>query len=478
MTLALALFAIGAICVGQAFVSRAPITAAAPDIVFDPDFDRLVVGARLIAAPAAMTIDATSDVARLVHDRQATADGRDSEISAVAESQENNVDSDQHGDDLEQETNVIPARRAMIRFRLPRIRLVFRRGTRPNDKGAEISVPFQDEAPGEVSMPVVASPVDGFTVESVREPVAATGVAEHAAIEPTPQIQPAPQFQAETLVVGPKPEIQAEAVAPATSFKSDRKPEIVPHANTDPEDVLALLISPDTVDAIDATPVDDPHQARPKEIRMFKLWPWRRKNSTAAAAFDAPAREWIPSADDVVDADQRATDVATAAAQEQGDVLGVLSSNDALAEARSHADEEELPVTDELGISADRRIELAADAARAAARARSQRDTTEEELPVTLAPPLDDVTTTAAAAVVAANAALAESEARELLASKWACEIAGTSRPMSVRERRRLLAFYLTMPNDPEARTILERVVQEDHELSDLAQSALNDVAA
>jgi hypothetical protein len=125
--------------------------------------------------------------------------------------------------------------------------------------------------------------------------------------------------------------------------------------------------------------------------------------------------------------------------------------------AAEAADDEVPPLSDDLGLSDERRRELSESAARSAMR------------PPNPAPvDVDD-------SLAASRAAL---EAAQWRASAWACEITG-ARPLSVERRRKLLAFYLTsLAGEPETNALLQRIVDEDPDLRPIAVAALAESAA
>jgi hypothetical protein len=136
--------------------------------------------------------------------------------------------------------------------------------------------------------------------------------------------------------------------------------------------------------------------------------------------------------------------------------------------------DDEIHLTDSFGLSAERRTELAAQAASAPAESLV---TPPSPVPEPIVTPERDVAREEAPRVTAATAAQALAEAQRR-ASAWACEISRSERPLPVEKRRGLLEYYGSTIDDPASRAIVERVEREDPDLAARAAAILRDTAA
>lgn len=132
----------------------------------------------------------------------------------------------------------------------------------------------------------------------------------------------------------------------------------------------------------------------------------------------------------------------------------------ALPDVAAELAEDDVPqLSDELGLTDERRRELSAAAEQSSAA------TSPNPAPADI----DD-------SLAASRAAL---EAAQRHASAWACEITGATAPLSVERRRKLLTFYLTaLPGESETLSLLRRIVDEDPDLRPTAVATLAESAA
>lgn len=155
-------------------------------------------------------------------------------------------------------------------------------------------------------------------------------------------------------------------------------------------------------------------------------------------------------------------------------------------------DDDDAPVlSDSLGLTPERRAEIAAQFLLSAAAAAdtaplvSTSETTpvvaEEAAAETVASTESNASLESVPApepnVSAADAARALAEA-QMRASAWACEAANSTQPFTVEKRRRLLEYYAATINDPHSRDIVARVEREDPDLALRAAEILRQAAA
>lgn len=156
------------------------------------------------------------------------------------------------------------------------------------------------------------------------------------------------------------------------------------------------------------------------------------------------------------------------------------------------ADDDDAPVlSDSLGLTPERRAEIAAQylltaaATGDAAPVVSTGETTPVVAEEAAAEPIASTSPNASLesvpepepSVSAADAARALAEA-QMRASAWACEAANSTQPFSVEKRRRLLEYYAATINDPHSRDIVARVEREDPDLALRAAEILRQAAA
>jgi hypothetical protein len=210
-------------------------------------------------------------------------------------------------------------------------------------------------------------------------------------------------------------------------------------------------------------------------------------------------RRFIPRGKAKVDTDPLAVngmrladeDTSSAVLVPRDDKQSALEPVIAAAAAAVAADDDDAPVlSDSLGLTPERRAEIAAQyLLSAAAIDGAPIVSTSEPTPVVAeeaaVEPVASTSTNASLesvpppepSVSAADAARALAEA-QMRASAWACEAANSSQPFSVEKRRRLLEYYAATINDPASRDIVARVEREDPDLALRAAEILRQAAA